>query len=157
MNLFTKKLIDFLHVSKYSNDFQEFIFSLDFNKLSKAEQEIYLQISTCNFDSSFEVQEKKSAIRSWLKTNTEINCPCTSWEDSEIVPMGYETVNFIEDWFDTLREQTQWNSLTQCKICKQYWYVRIDTVDDNYYFKYISNKTAENIIEKTEWPSSECC
>lgn len=81
----------------------------------------------------------------------ESACSCIEWRDREIIPLGSETANLLEE-FRSLRQRTACLKLVQCICCEQYGYVAADTVDDDYYFRRLDPAGAEAVLQRDEWP-----
>jgi hypothetical protein len=49
--------------------------------------------------------------------------------------------------------RNQWLDLVRCLHCEQHWYVAVDTVDDDYYFRRLSMREVEAIRKDDVWPT----
>jgi hypothetical protein len=80
-------------------------------------------------------------------------CVCAEWPDRKIVPLGCDTANFDDEEFTRVRDHTPWLRLVRCRGCGTAWYLAIDTVDDDYYFRRLSAAEASAIEERDIWPT----
>lgn len=56
--------------------------------------------------------------------------------------------------FKVLRILTRWLKLVRCRHCSAYWYVGIDTIDDDYYFQRLSREEVSLIYRSKVWPDT---
>jgi hypothetical protein len=69
------------------------------------------------------------------------------------INLGAETADLLHTDFDRLLDRNPWLHLARCKACARPWYVAVDTVDDDYYFRRLSAVEAAGIAERGEWPA----
>jgi hypothetical protein len=79
-------------------------------------------------------------------------CICAEWPDRKIVPLGCDTANFDDEEFNRICDRTPWLRLVRCGGCGAPWYLAVDTVDDDYYFRRLSAAEAAAIERSNIWP-----
>ena len=79
-------------------------------------------------------------------------CLCSDWGERVRIPLGAATADLLEA-FDDVRERNPWLRLARCRGCGRPWYVAVDTVDDDYYFRRLSTPEADAAAERDEWPT----
>src|SRR5829696_5089166 len=80
------------------------------------------------------------------------DCICQGWGQRVRINLGAETADLL-DAFDVLRERSPWLRLARCRGCGRPWYVAVDTVDDDYYFRGLSPEELEAVTERDVWPA----
>jgi hypothetical protein len=81
------------------------------------------------------------------------SCECAAWADRVRINLGFETADLLERRFDTLRERNAWIRVVRCQACGQAWYVGVDTVDDDLYFRRLSAAEEGRVLDRAEWPT----
>ena len=79
-------------------------------------------------------------------------CECAAWPDRHIIALGAETADLL-DQFEVVVQRTPWLSLARCPVCGEHWYVAVDTVDDDYYFRRLTQPDLDGIVERGAWPA----
>ena len=54
--------------------------------------------------------------------------------------------------FTSLASRNEWLRLASCNGCGQPWYIAIDTVDDDYYFRRLTAVEVDSIMNRSEYP-----
>jgi hypothetical protein len=80
-------------------------------------------------------------------------CQCSDWGDRVRINLGYETADLLRTGYEILRARNPWLDLAVCRGCGAPWYVAVDTVDDDYYFRRLSSSELAAILERDEWPA----
>jgi hypothetical protein len=114
--------------------------------------DLYLELISFNFKNEKAVSELRYRIKFWLDNNISRSCDCITWHDREKIPLGSDNINLLDN-FQTLKERTPWLELMCCLNCGQYWYVAIDSVDDDYYLLRLDKEISLEILEKDNWPT----
>ena len=81
------------------------------------------------------------------------SCECAVWADRVRINLGAETATLLERQFETLRERNPWLRAERCQVCGQLWYVAVDTVDDDLYFRRLSTAEQAEVLDRAEWPT----
>ena len=81
---------------------------------------------------------------------------CSEWLDRQMFPLGGYTMplEWFKPRFHVLRRRTNWLKLVRCRYCATYWYVGIDTIEDDYYFQRLSGEEAKLITRSGLWPET---
>jgi len=79
-------------------------------------------------------------------------CECSECGDRVRINLGYETADLLRTGYDILRARNPWLSLARCCGCGTHWYVAVDTVDDDYYFRRLSVAELAAILDRDQWP-----
>ena len=79
-------------------------------------------------------------------------CECSECGDRVRINLGYETADLLRTDYDILRTRNPWLSLALCRGCGTHWYVAVDTVDDDYYFRRLSVAELAAILDRDQWP-----
>ena len=82
--------------------------------------------------------------------------PCCEWADRQRIYLGWYTApaEWFKPRFHVLRRLTNWLKLVRCRHCSTYWYVGIDTIDDDYYFQRLSREEVLLIYRSKVWPDT---
>jgi hypothetical protein len=80
-------------------------------------------------------------------------CQCSEWGDRVRMNLGYETADLLRTRYEILRTRNPWLDLARCRGCAQHWYVAVDTVDDDYYFRRLSPSQLAAIVDNDQWPT----
>lgn len=115
--------------------------------------DLYWDLITLNFRNRRAVLDFQSRLEAWLYEKTPRECDCITWGNYQKIPLVFDTADLLES-FSTLRKRTPWLTLVRCPICVTYWYVAVDTVDDDYYWRRLDEIDAEKIIKEDTWPAS---
>src|SRR4051794_39282330 len=78
-------------------------------------------------------------------------CICAQWPDRQVIGLGSETATLLDDRFDVLGDRSPWIHLVRCRGCGRHWYAAVDTVDDDYYFRRLSDAELAEIVGG-RWP-----
>ena len=79
-------------------------------------------------------------------------CACSQFGERVRVILGGDTVDLLHMGFSTIKARNEWLELSRCNGCGRPWYVAIDTVDDDYYFRGLTAGEVESIVHRDEWP-----
>lgn len=116
--------------------------------------ETYLKVLECGYGSKRDVYELRTMLRLWLEQNTKHACECVTWSSHQVIGLGYETrPAILFEQFDVLKERNPWLTLVRCKVCGGYWYIAMDTVDDDYYLSRLSEEQANEVLSQDKWPN----
>ena len=79
-------------------------------------------------------------------------CQCSEWGDRVRINLGSETADLLRTSYESVRSRNPWLRLERCLSCGQLWYVAVDTVDDDIYFRRLSAAELAAILERDQWP-----
>jgi hypothetical protein len=81
-----------------------------------------------------------------------MSCNCANWGDRVRISLGHETADLLHSAYDIVRARNAWLDAARCRTCGAHWYVAVDTIDDDYYFRRLSPGEMAGIIENDYWP-----
>ena len=99
------------------------------------------------------VYELRLRIWRFLEPGDRIGCLCGDWPDRRILPLSSATIDLLESDFARERDRNDWLHLVSCRGCGTRWYAAVDTVDDDYYLRRLSEAEVKAITERDEWPT----
>ncbi len=81
---------------------------------------------------------------------------CSEWSDRQKIYLGHYTLptKWFKPRFYVVRRRTNWLKMVRCRYCSAYWYVGIDTIDDDYYFERLSDEKVKLIKQDKVWPET---
>lgn len=68
------------------------------------------------------------------------------------INLGADTADLFPTAFEVVRARNPWLRLARCCGCGRPWYVAVDTVDDDYYFRALSAADLTALGERNAWP-----
>jgi len=154
MNNFVKFLWEFIRGDTLTPIFEQWVY--DTRELEDfLGSSMYLQLIELNFADRYAVATMKGQLQEWVDKNYPRTCDCITWKHQEKIPLSTETrPELFEKKFRVLRRRTPWLDLVCCEQCQTYWYVAVDTIDDDYYLRRLNGEIAQGIIDRDIWP--EC-
>jgi hypothetical protein len=81
------------------------------------------------------------------------HCDCATWADRVRIGLDAETADLETHGFVTLLERNPWLRSVRCRACGAIWYLAVDTVDDELYFRRLTRREQIDILERGEWPT----
>jgi hypothetical protein len=115
-------------------------------------KDFYVEVVATPFDDPSRVAVLKKSLHGWLGEKGYPTCDCFLWGSLKKMGFGREwTENEIDARLELVRKRTPWLDLRKCCRCGQAWYVACDTVDDDWYFKRMSEEDVVRALEDV-WP-----
>ncbi len=114
--------------------------------------ELYLETISTDFRDPAAIQSLREKLCARLDPTGVHRCHCLFWTDKQVVPLSSDTTHLSED-YDVIRKRNPWLELVRCNRCGQHWYMAVDIVDDDYYFRRLSGEDLANITKRNEWPA----
>jgi len=115
--------------------------------------DLHLTAISTDFRSSAAVNSLRASTAAWFEGAYASICPCSTWPDSYQCGLGYDTSDLVPERFNTVRQRNPWLELVRCNGCGQHWYLATDTVDDDFYFRRLSDQQVSDILEANQWPT----
>jgi hypothetical protein len=116
-------------------------------------KDLYLDLITTRFDDLQQVAKLKNILYEWLLEQKYPVCECFRWGALNKEPLGCDwTLDEVDARFELLRQRTNWLELRRCRRCGQAWYVACDTVDDDWYFRRMSEDEVGKVLKTEKWP-----
>jgi hypothetical protein len=113
----------------------------------------YLDLISTRFDEVQGVLTLKNTLYEWLRQRGYPTCECFLWGMLKKLSLcGEWTCEEVESRLELLLQRTNWLELRRCRRCGQAWYVACDTVDDDWYFKRLSEEDVAKVLREGKWP-----
>jgi hypothetical protein len=114
--------------------------------------DLYRAARATRWDDDPAVHALRRRIWAQLEPSETPHCLCSEWRDRVRVNLGSDTVDLLSSDFEVVRPRNPWIDLVRCATCGQPWYAAVDTVDDDYYLRRLSDTEVSGIVERDEWP-----
>ena len=155
-------------------DFEQWLYSQYENAVIEnlLGKEVLFSALETDFRDRHEVYRLRKQLRARLDAVIPWKCRCRYWRDQEKLVIGFdpESDNTLPldgflSRFSLISRQTPWLLSVCCSNCGQYWYIAVDTIDDDYHLQRITAEEAEatktgvwsSTFDRLEavWPSLE--
>ena len=112
---------------------------------------LYLDLLALDFSDPRAVAEQRAQLRNHLLRHHPPQCDCPLTGSHERLPIGITPADLEQ--FDVLRRRTPWLELGRCRTCGTLWYIAVDMLGDDFYFRRVDQTAAAAIIDEDRWPT----
>lgn len=154
-----EKLWQFVRGDTAVNDFETWLYQTPDLELEMP-ADLYFDALNFNYKGS-ELKFIQDKLRTWLESSFTYNCSCLQFKNLDEFIISSEThlahkllsCDYFAIKCQQIRARTPWLEIAKCLSCDTYWYVGIDTINDDFLINRLNACDVDNILLSDIWPS----